>query len=89
MTRHYVEMKDELTEEETSIVPEQLVRIYVDSEAEAELIYADYKAKFDILKLKGTYVEMNHDIDPVKNKPCVSHDIIDGKVEINGYNKCR
>ena len=81
MTRHYVEMKDELTEEETSIVPEQLVRIYVDSEAEAELIYADYKAKFDATKLKSRYVEMNHNIDPTLNKPCIEHEIVDGKVK--------
>ena len=77
-------MKDELTVEEKdlNVEPEQVVRLYVTDEAEAEAVYADYKDKFNNEKLKGVYIEMNHNIDPELNKPCVSHDIIDGKVEV-------
>ena len=54
---------------------------YVDDVAGAEAEFADKVSSFPGGVADGWFVEMNHDPDPSKNKPCVGKKIIDGKVE--------
>ena len=83
MTKYFIEMKEYEEDQLLFVEPEIIIRLYVENTAEAEAIYTKYKGEFDATKLKSRYVEMNHNIDPTLNKPCIEHAIVDGKVEIN------
>ena len=59
--------------------PKEIIIKYVADETEAEQFYKDNK---DIItKHKARYIDMNHDPDPAKNKPCIARNIIDGKIQ--------
>ena len=62
-------------------IERELFRKYVADKDEAESEYAKAIKNYSDKKTKAKFVEMNHDTDSGKNKPCVSKEIKDGKVQ--------
>ena len=74
----YIEIIEEVSGQEE--VP-QMIRLNVFNEIEAEAIYEEQIAKFNGKPTKAQFVEVMHNIDPKKNKPCISKEIKEGKVQ--------
>jgi len=79
MTEYYIEMFEDNGEE--NYKPQPMQREYVENEASAEKIYNDNKDKYDSKTLRAYFIEMNHNINPQLNEPCIKRKITNGKVE--------
>ena len=75
---YYIEIKEKMTNL-NEYKPREVYRKYVSDVPEAESEYAKEFSKFTTA-VDVVFVEMNHDIDPTKNKPCISKKFKDGKV---------
>ena len=75
---YYLEMREKETAD-NMFKPTNFFRKYVKDAKEAESEYVKQKDNF--VDEESLFVEMNHDKDPKKNKPCVAKKLVNGKVE--------
>jgi len=68
MKHKYIEMIDEINTNDYLDAP-NMIRMHIDTDEEAELIYSENKDKFTILN--ANVVDGEHFADASKNKPCI------------------